>query len=434
MTRPDSSTSLKAIIGRRAQQQDNAQLLRLRLPGGGTGLLVIVADGMGGAVGGQIASELAVDAFKQSMAANGAGIERRLRTALDAANAALAKAITEDRGLKGMGCTLIGAIIEGDRINWISVGDSLLLQSTGRRLLRLNADHSMATVLDQAAQRGEIDTHEAATSEQRHMLRSALTGDAIAMIDEGAAVLAAGTRLIAATDGILTLNQAQIAALMAGAANAEAAAGAIIGAVEARMPDDQDNLTLAVIDIGGGGNAQSVSQHAAPQPAPRRRWAAVLLLVIGLVVSSGAAIALALGVDFAKMLAVSPPMPAPTPSPRPSPASPQTPTESPAAAPVVSQEGPTFQDAKPQPPASDGAKPEPKPVNAAAKPAPTPPTKPVSPPPTPTPIKSPAASPPEPAKQSAAPGAGQTPANPDKPAAPKADTQPPGTRSTKGPL
>lgn len=437
MTITHSATSLKAIIGRRSQQQDHAQLLRMRLPGGGDGLLVIVADGMGGAVGGQIASELAVAAFKQSMAASDVAIESRLRHALDAANAALARAVAEDRGLKGMGCTLIGAIVEGDRINWISVGDSLLLQAKEGRLQRLNADHSMAIVLDQAAARGEISADEAATSEQRHMLRSALTGDPIAMIDEGTATLGAGTRLIAATDGILTLSQAELAALMADAADADAAASAVIGAVEARMPDDQDNLTLAVVDIGGAGSASRAK--AMPHPAPRGRWAAILLLLSGLAVSGASAIAWALGVDVVKLFAGSAPAPTPIPAPKPKPD--PAPSPSATAAPRFSEEAPTFQTAKPKPPSSDGAKP------AAAPPSPPPPPpphphppappkpKPSAPPPAPGPAKSPATGSADPAKRSTAPGGEETQAKPPKPADAKpADPKPhvgvpsPGTR------
>jgi serine/threonine protein phosphatase PrpC len=290
MTTTASATAdaaIRATIGRRQQQQDSARLARVRLPDGREALLVIVADGMGGAVGGQIASERAVEAFAGHAAASDAPVADRLRGALNAANTAIVSAVATDPRLAGMGCTLIGAVVDGDRIDWISVGDSLLLVLADGKIDRLNADHSLAAVLDRSAQRGEISAAEAAASDQRHLLRSALTGDPIPLVDAGSATLGNGARVIAATDGILTLAFERMAALASDAATVDGAAGAIVDAVEAIMPDDQDNLTVVVAAIGTVrvASARSVKHAPFEHPPRARKVAAITLLAIGLMIA-----------------------------------------------------------------------------------------------------------------------------------------------------
>jgi serine/threonine protein phosphatase PrpC len=246
-----------AIIGRRLEQQDAARDI-VTLVGDRSVLLVIVADGMGGAVGGRVASTVAAAAFEERfLAAPGQDLPARLSGALQAANNALALEIDRDRSLQGMGCTLVAVVTDGREASWISVGDSLLLMADRPgHLERLNEDHSLGALLDQAAKRGEITRQEAETSYRRNMLRSALTGQAIALIDRGTQVLKPGARLLLATDGILTLAYDRIRQLAAEAPSPVALTTAILDAVEANMPDDQDNLTVAVVDT--------------PRPAPSR--------------------------------------------------------------------------------------------------------------------------------------------------------------------
>lgn len=245
--------AVDAMIGRRSEQQDHAWVGQVQMVDGKPAVLVLMADGMGGEIGGRLASSLAIEAFRARFDASpGADAKARLRLGVDAANEAIAKAVAADRAMDGMGTTFIGAIVQNGTVTWISVGDSLLLTVHNGAVERLNEDHSLAAVLDAAARRGEISKAEAENNPQRNILRSALTGGRIAMIEVESARLRPRTRLIAATDGLLTLSNATIGALAGKSSDPRAIVPAILDAIRADMPADQDNATVAVVRIGGG--------------------------------------------------------------------------------------------------------------------------------------------------------------------------------------
>jgi PPM family protein phosphatase len=234
-----------AIIGRREEQQDEARIDAFEAEGGVPALLLIVADGMGGHAGGREASRIAVDSVSRVFhAAPGAPYQARLREALEAANQAIGARAGTSRELRGMGCTLIAAVLAGNYLRWISVGDSLLLAIKDRQMIRLNADHSLAPEIDRAVREGRMSQEEADRDPDRNVLRSALTGARLSLVDEGARRLGEGALVLLATDGILTLPTARLAAMASEGKAADRTVAALLSAVEADMPSDQDNTTL----------------------------------------------------------------------------------------------------------------------------------------------------------------------------------------------
>jgi serine/threonine protein phosphatase PrpC len=218
-------------------------------------------------VGGQIASARAAEAFAAHAATSDGPVAERLRGALAAANEALAAAVAAEPRLSGMGSTLVGAVVDGRRVDWISVGDSLLLAVEGGEVRRLNADHSVGGVLDGRAERGEITPAQAAASDQRHLLRSVLIGEPIPMIDTGSIVLSERAKLVVASDGVLTLGFARLAEIVSSAASLGDATAKIVAAVDALMIEHQDNMTVAVV-APGGGPVEAVAAAAEPAPEP----------------------------------------------------------------------------------------------------------------------------------------------------------------------
>lgn len=161
------------------------------------GLLVVVADGMGGHHGGALASAVAVREFEAVFTATPELPAReRLLGALGAANAAVG---AELRGAGGT--TLIAAFICAGVIWWVSVGDSPLLLRRNGRLQRLNADHSLRAVLLEYVAAGTMTHTEA--MQRGHQLRSALTGDEMALVDSPfvPCPLLPGDRVLVASDG-----------------------------------------------------------------------------------------------------------------------------------------------------------------------------------------------------------------------------------------
>lgn len=259
-------------IGRRSEQQDAFGRCTLRLDDGEVAAVAVVADGMGGEVGGKIAAETAVAAF---IAACQDGIASdvalRLRDALYASNAAVGGAVAEDPRLDGMGCTLVALALGRGRAAWISVGDSLLLGWRGGVLERLNADHSMAPALEDAVRAGEMTAEQAAAHPQRSILLSALTGRALALVDERSAALPAADRFILATDGLLSLGRDEIAQLLSGGeAKPGGLAETLVRAVEKKGYADQDNCTVLVVT------------PSAARTRRRPHWPGFLLMALGL--------------------------------------------------------------------------------------------------------------------------------------------------------
>jgi protein phosphatase len=219
--------------GARPYQEDSWALRTLA----DDAVLAVLADGMGGHVGGAVASRLAVGGALTAME-NG----RSLADALDAANRAIAAAVAQNPELDSMGATLVAAVVKAADVRWISVGDSPLFLLSQGKLERLNADHSMVPQIEALVARGIITAEEAAQHPSRHTLREAVMGRPLSLIDEGRRALAPGDRLLVCSDGIMSLDPAQIVRKAVGPV------AALIDAVLAVGAPRQDNVTVIKLE------------------------------------------------------------------------------------------------------------------------------------------------------------------------------------------
>jgi len=219
--------------GARPYQEDS---WALRTLADGT-MLAVLADGMGGHAGGAVASKLAVEALLKAVEQG-----RPLAEGLRAANDAVKAGSAANPELTGMGATLVGVLLKGDDVHWVSVGDSPFYLVSADRLERLNADHSFAPQIDAMVERGMLTAQEAESHPGRHTLREAVMGEPLTMIDEGRRTLAAGALLLLCSDGIETLSQDKI---VAGAARP---VGDQIAAVLAAGKPHQDNVTIIKLE------------------------------------------------------------------------------------------------------------------------------------------------------------------------------------------
>ena len=115
-----------------------------------------------------------------------------------------------------MGCTLVGVVVDPVGLRWVSVGDSRLFLFRKGELYQLNEDHSLAPMLDQLVEQGEMTREQALNHPRRHHLRSALTGEPIELIDlaRERVGLHADDCIILASDGLDTLEPDEIADLI----------------------------------------------------------------------------------------------------------------------------------------------------------------------------------------------------------------------------
>ncbi len=224
-------------------------------PSDGSGLAVL-ADGMGGHAAGALASRMVCEEFITAAIApvatpNIIATTDRLRTALDAANAALAGKVAQNPMLSGMGSTVIGVAFGRAGVEWVSVGDSPLYLFRRGELAVLNEDHSCAPEIDRLVAAGQLTELEARRHPRRHMLRSAVSGDDIDLIDISGQPLALepDDYVILASDGIATLETGEIGRIIQAYATdgAKSVATALIRAVDALREPHQDNATVVVV-------------------------------------------------------------------------------------------------------------------------------------------------------------------------------------------
>lgn len=241
------------IQGARDEQEDASVFRIMDLPAGAA--IAVIADGMGGHRGGDIASQAAAQAFLSAFDADQDEIGVALNDALEQAGRAIARQIETNPYLRGMGTTLVAAHVADGKLHWISVGDSVLWlfrNGTGRRL---NHDHSISGVTERLRAAGRGDEADALADVSGSMLLSALTGlqapDEVD-IPDGPIRLIPDDKIVIASDGILTMDAAEIAGILADhAGNAGFAARAVLDAVEAAGAPNQDNASLIVIEFRG---------------------------------------------------------------------------------------------------------------------------------------------------------------------------------------
>lgn len=216
-------------------------------------LVAVLADGMGGHAGGALASRLVCESFLDVCAHRNGAVPERLMSALEAANEAVARKVDQDPMLSGMGSTLVGAVFSGSGVEWVSVGDSPLLLYRRGEVALLNEDHSLAPELDRLVAAGQMTQAQARNDPRRHMLRSAVTGDEIDMVDVSRRPLSleAGDYVIIASDGLHTLETPEIGRIISAYAadGADAVASALIRAVESLREPHQDNATVIAVQV-----------------------------------------------------------------------------------------------------------------------------------------------------------------------------------------
>ncbi|MCA0869796.1 protein phosphatase 2C domain-containing protein [Seohaeicola saemankumensis] len=253
--------------------------------GAGVGFAVL-ADGMGGHAAGDIASGIVVtEVFSELKlrAADPDFLERNIAQVLhDAAfdaNDCVGHHVASHPRSHGMGATLVAPVFLGNRLYWISVGDSPLFLFRDGRLRRLNADHSLTPQIDYLASRGLMATEEALNHPDRNCLTSVLFGHEIALIDCPAepVSLQANDIVVAASDGLLFLEEEEIEGIIQSYADRTSSeiSSRLLAALANLDDPDQDNVSLCVIKVNRSGIEAAedgqMSSATLPRPVPMPR-------------------------------------------------------------------------------------------------------------------------------------------------------------------
>ena len=213
----------------------------------------VLADGMGGHVGGSIASQTAVDAVKLSLSESELIDGGALEDSLAVANESIAECLAVNPDLEGMGTTLVVASVVENRLIWVSVGDSPLFGvNENFEIVRLNEDHSMKPVLDSLVAAGSLEANSEEYLKKSNQLRSAVLGEEIDLFevnDQGVSLFD-WQYFVIASDGIETLSESEIGQCFRkhDSFGVNSIALALVDAVDDKRKRKQDNTTVIILE------------------------------------------------------------------------------------------------------------------------------------------------------------------------------------------
>lgn len=227
---------------------NNEDCLRVNEPLG----LFIVADGMGGHAGGEVASAVAVEAIDTYVQSHLTGpepadhIATLLQTAIHQADAAIQTYARRHPKLEGMGTTVVVALCRGDQVHIAHVGDSRAYLLHNGELRQLTEDHSVVTQLLKA---GQLTPEEARSHPFRHMITRYL-GNGNAFAEISYLTWQPGDYLMLCSDGLTNMvEDAHIAELiLQGGTDVETACEALVERANANGGEDNISVILAYRD------------------------------------------------------------------------------------------------------------------------------------------------------------------------------------------
>lgn len=219
--------------------------------------LFIVADGMGGHAGGDVASAIALTRLMDAdrIYASASDAEFALKQALAAANSLLAETVFDHPELTGMGTT-VSAIIRADgKIALAHIGDSRVYLLRGGTLSQITADH---TFVQRLVDSGRITPEEAAIHPRRSVLMRVLGDvDSAPEIDTAIFETLPGDRWLLCSDGLSSyVSDEKIASVLGSLSDVVAAADRLVK--ESLDQGAPDNVTVVIVDIDASGDSSSV--------------------------------------------------------------------------------------------------------------------------------------------------------------------------------
>jgi PPM family protein phosphatase len=293
------------------QRTANEDSLYARAP------LFAVADGMGGAKAGEVASRIAADSFDPAER-EGESPEAFLRSIAEEANERIHSLALSDATRSGMGTTLTAAYVEGDEVSFAHVGDSRAYVFRDGELKLLTSDHSL---VEELRRQGRLTDEEAEDHPQRSIITRALGPEPEVEVDSLTVSARPGDVFLLCSDGLTTMvRDDRIAAILAEETDLDAAAGRLVR--EANEAGGRDNITVVAFRLAeaedlaadegatlvgpsaeeAGLTGAAVRTEAArargedARPPARRRWRTAAKALIAAVVIAAVCVGAWLGV------------------------------------------------------------------------------------------------------------------------------------------
>lgn len=243
------------------QRRANEDALFARTP------VFVVADGMGGAQAGEVASSTAIEAFGQGLPEVGA--EQALAEVIQTANARIHEMSRADVHRAGMGTTVTAAHVGEHDIAVAHVGDSRAYRWRGGELERLTEDHSL---VEELRRQGKLTAEEAEEHPQRSIITRALGPEPEVLVDTASWRAQDGDVYLLCSDGLTSMiSEPEVAAVLA-AGDAgeplEPVARRLVAA--ANEAGGRDNITVVLFRVSevGGPTSPDDQETVAGDDAP----------------------------------------------------------------------------------------------------------------------------------------------------------------------
>jgi PPM family protein phosphatase len=208
--------------------------------------LFAIADGMGGAQAGELASSLAAGAVRGGEGVAGSG-ERYVAELIQEANRRVYQRSSQDAAASGMGTTMTVAFVDDGTVAFGHVGDSRAYLIREGRLEQLTEDHSLVAELVRS---GKLSPEEAETHPQRSVITRALGTDPDVDVDTFSIETLAGDLSLLCSDGLTSMVEDEVIlqTVEKNRGNLQTAANALIRA--ANKGGGEDNITVVFFEIG----------------------------------------------------------------------------------------------------------------------------------------------------------------------------------------
>jgi protein phosphatase len=266
-----------------------------------------VADGMGGAQAGEVASRIAAGAFEHGQVSDDAPAEGQLEEIAKQANREIHKLAQEDSSRAGMGTTLTSALLRDDEVALGHVGDSRAYVLRNGKLKRLTKDHSL---VEELRRQGRLTEEQAEEHPQRSIITRALGPEPSVNVDTMTFPARDGDVFLLCSDGLTTMvSDEEIREILVRSKTLRSAVNRLVDA--ANHGGGRDNITAVAFRVAdaaakeGEEGATLIARTAeqagltgervraatdrlrgrGPMPAPSRRrralrWAALLGVIV----------------------------------------------------------------------------------------------------------------------------------------------------------
>jgi PPM family protein phosphatase len=249
-------TQIAAVTdpGRRRRQNEDAYVVQPPL--------FAVADGMGGAQAGEIASRIAASALRDSGAEAG---EDAVAALIQEANRRVYEAAAGDNARAGMGTTMTAALVEAGSVRIGHVGDSRAYRVRDGALEQLTEDHSLVAELVRS---GRLSPEEADVHPQRSVITRVLGTDPEVDVDTFEVEARTGDVFMICSDGLTSMvdDEAILAVLGQAGKTLEQRARSLVEA--ANRGGGEDNITVILFELGEGDPDDTGTFAAVEEPPP----------------------------------------------------------------------------------------------------------------------------------------------------------------------